>query len=67
MLFSFLTTEPNAEVRVVHEKAMPVLLVTEQDRELWMQGEAGEALALQRAAPDGTLRVVARGERQDTG
>ena len=66
MLFSFLTAEPNAEVGEVHEKAMPVLLLTEQDRELWMQGKAEEALTLQKAAPDGTLRVVARGARQDT-
>jgi putative SOS response-associated peptidase YedK len=65
MLFSFLTTEPNAEVGAVHEKAMPVLLLTEQDRELWMQGEIEDALALQRPAMDGALRVVARGPRED--
>ena len=65
MLFSFLTTEPNAEVGAVHEKAMPVCLLTEQDRELWMQGEAEEALTLQRPALDGTLRVVGRGKRED--
>ena len=66
MLFSFLTTEPNAEVGEVHEKAMPVLLLTEADRELWMQGELEEALALQGPTKDGALRVVARGRREDT-
>jgi len=65
MLFSFLTAEPNAEVGAVHEKAVPVCLLTEGDRELWMQAEAEAALTLQRPAKDGTLRVVARGERQD--
>jgi putative SOS response-associated peptidase YedK len=65
MLFSLLTTGPNAEVGAVHEKAMPVCLLTEQDRELWMQGEAEEALTLQRPALDGTLRVVGRGKRED--
>ena len=65
MLFSFLTTAPNAEVGAVHEKAMPVLLLTEADRELWMQGEAQETLTLQKAAPDGTLKIVAMGARID--
>jgi len=49
MLFSFLTTEPNAEVVAVHEKAMQVCLLNESDRETWMQGETGEALALAKA------------------
>jgi hypothetical protein len=44
---------------------MPVLLLTEADRELWMQGETGKALALQKAAPDGALKVVATGKRED--
>jgi putative SOS response-associated peptidase YedK len=65
ILFSFLTTEPNAEVGAVHEKAMPVLLLTDQDREIWVQGETAEALTLQRSAEDGTLRVVSRERRQD--
>ena len=65
MLFSFLTTEPNKEVGEVHEKAMPVLLLTEQDREVWMEGEVGAALELQRPAADGTLRIIATGARQD--
>jgi hypothetical protein len=45
---------------------MPVLLLTEQDRELWMQGEIEQALTLQKAAPDGTLKVVVAGKREDT-
>ena len=65
LLFSFLTTAPNVEVGEVHEKAMPVCLLTEADRETWMQADVRDALALQQAAPDGTLKVVARGERQD--
>jgi putative SOS response-associated peptidase YedK len=65
MLFSFPTTEPNKEVGEAHEKAMPVLLLTEKDREMWMTADVGDALALQRAAPDGTLKIVADGARQD--
>ena len=52
MLFSFLTTEPNAEVGAVHEKAMPVLH-TEADRETWMAAPAEDALALQKPAKMG--------------
>jgi putative SOS response-associated peptidase YedK len=66
MLFSFLTTEPNAEVGAVHEKAMPVLLLTESERETWMQGSIEDALSLQRPAKDGTLRVVAKSAKEDT-
>jgi hypothetical protein len=66
VLFSFLTTAPNAEVAPVHAKAMPVCLLTEAERETWMQGSIDDALALQRPAKDGALRVVARGAREDT-
>lgn len=65
LLFAFLTTEANADVRPVHEKAMPVLLLTEQDRELWMTGTMENALTLQKPAPDGSLKVVATGRRED--
>jgi putative SOS response-associated peptidase YedK len=65
ILFSFLTTAPNAEVGQVHEKAMPVCLLTEADTETWMQADVGDALALQRPSKDGALRVVAAGRRED--
>ena len=59
VLFSFLTTEPNAVVRPVHAKAMPVLLATEAEHTLWLEGSVKDALALQRPFPDDGLRVVA--------
>ena len=65
MLFSFLTAEANAEVGAVHEKAMPVCLLTEDQREQWLRAEVDEALTLQKPLPDGTLKVVASGPRQD--
>jgi len=65
MVFSFLTTEPNAAVAPVHPKAMPVLLLTEADRETWLTAPAVEALKLQRPASDASVQIVARGQKQD--
>ena len=62
---AFLTTEPNAEVGVIHPKAMPVILTTPEEVETWMTAAPDEALKLQRPLPDGTLRIVARGVKED--
>ena len=64
-LFAFLTTEPNAEVKAIHPKAMPVILTTAAEAETWLTAPAKDALALQRPLPDGALRIVARGEKTD--
>lgn len=66
-LYGFLTTEPNAEVGAIHPKAMPVILTTPEEIEIWMTASAADALKLQRPLPDGSLRVVARGAKQDGG
>lgn len=63
-LFGFLTTEPNAEVRPVHLKAMPVILRTVDEVATWLAAPIQEALSLQRPLPDGSLIAVARGERR---
>jgi putative SOS response-associated peptidase YedK len=44
---------------------MPVILTTPGEVETWMTAPTPEALKLQRALPDGALRIVARGEKQD--
>ena len=64
-LFGFLTTDPNAEVAIVHPQAMPAILTTEEERELWLRAPWSEACDLQRPLPDGSLQVVLRGEKQD--
>lgn len=64
-LFSFLTTEANGVVGPVHPKAMPVLLTTKEECGAWLEAPTAEALRLQRPLPDGLMKEVARGERQD--
>lgn len=60
-----MTTEANTEVFAIHPKAMPVILTTPDEVETWMTAPADEALKLQRPLPDGTLRIVARGAKED--
>jgi putative SOS response-associated peptidase YedK len=62
-LFGFLTTEPNAEVKVIHPKAMPVILTTPAEVDTWLPAPTMDALALQRPIPDSALKIVARGDR----
>jgi putative SOS response-associated peptidase YedK len=64
-VFGFLTAAPNAEVMAVHPKAMPVILTQPSEWEAWLDAPLGEAKALQRPLPDGSLRIVLRGELED--
>jgi putative SOS response-associated peptidase YedK len=66
-IFGFLTTEPNKEVGAIHPKAMPVVLTTREEIDVWMNAPAGEALKLQRPLADNSLKIVARGDKKDEG
>jgi len=65
LLFGFLTTEANEVVRPIHAKAMPVMLTTPEEWDLWLDAPASEVLALQRPLPPERLKIVAWGEVED--
>jgi putative SOS response-associated peptidase YedK len=65
-LFGFLTTEPNAVVAPIHPKAMPVILTTPAEIDLWLLADPPKALELQRPLPDDALQIVLSGEKEDS-
>jgi putative SOS response-associated peptidase YedK len=66
-LYSFLTTDSNAVVGPIHQKAMPVLLTTDDEFEMWLAAPADVALQLQRPLPEEKMKIVAKGARSDQG
>jgi putative SOS response-associated peptidase YedK len=65
-LFGFLTTDPNNVVAPVHPKAMPVILTKPDEIEIWLTAPVEQALKLQRPLPDGMLKIVVRGGKNDS-
>ena len=64
--YGFLTTDSAEPVKTYHSKAMPVILTEEAEWDLWMSGAPWEEVRhLQRSLPEGALKIVATGARQD--
>ncbi len=59
-LFGFLTTVPNALVKPIHEKAMPVLLLTMEETQAWLEAPWDEAKELARPLNDDALLISSR-------
>src|ERR1044072_1436438 len=48
----------SATVAPIHDKAMPVMLMTAQDVDVWLNGTLEEALKLQKRQPDDALVIT---------
>ena len=66
-LYAFLTTTPNALVKPVHAKAMPVMLTTWDACETWLNEPIADAIKLQRPLPDDALTILAPAAPTNTG
>lgn len=49
----------------IHPKAMPVIFTTPEEVERWLTVPSDQALAMQAPLLDGTLKIVAQGEKED--
>jgi len=63
--YAFLTTTPNAVVKPVHPSRMPVMLSSEDEMDVWLEGSPEEAFALARPFADDGMAVVQAGSSKE--
>jgi putative SOS response-associated peptidase YedK len=61
LVYGFLTTEPNGVVAPIHPKAMPVILITDQERDVWLRARGVKLRRASARCLIGALKIVARG------
>jgi hypothetical protein len=54
-------TEP---IHTIHPKAMPMVLKTREEIDVWINAPAADVLKLQRPVADNTLKIVAKGTKK---
>jgi putative SOS response-associated peptidase YedK len=52
LVYGFLTAEPNAIVEPIHPKAMPVILTTDEERDVWLHAPLRPKYCSDRCRPE---------------
>lgn len=60
-VYSFMTTLPNALTASINHERSPVLLTTEAEHDLWLNGTPDEAFGLVRPYPAENIQIVQEG------